>query len=82
MAYAIGGGAETLSNVISEIYRQATIPDRIKSGDKFKIHKDLDGEMMLSLFVSGIPPPSKSASPGEMPRFLDITALKQQPKFL
>ncbi|XP_035429485.2 uncharacterized protein LOC118262333 [Spodoptera frugiperda] len=32
--------------------------------------------------LQGIPPPSKSASPGEMPRFLDITALKQQPKFL
>ncbi|KAH9645807.1 hypothetical protein HF086_012534 [Spodoptera exigua] len=32
--------------------------------------------------LQGIPQPSKSASPGEMPRFLDITALKQQPKFL
>ncbi|KAJ8734605.1 hypothetical protein PYW08_013855 [Mythimna loreyi] len=32
--------------------------------------------------LQGIPPSSKSATPGEMPRFLDITALKQQPKFL
>uniref|UniRef100_A0A2A4K7E1 Uncharacterized protein n=1 Tax=Heliothis virescens TaxID=7102 RepID=A0A2A4K7E1_HELVI len=32
--------------------------------------------------LQGIPPPPKSTSPGEMPKFLDITALKQQPKFL
>ncbi|KAJ8734220.1 hypothetical protein PYW07_014771 [Mythimna separata] len=34
--------------------------------------------------LQGIPPSSSSkpATPGEMPRFLDITALKQQPKFL
>ncbi|XP_021187817.3 uncharacterized protein LOC110374439 [Helicoverpa armigera] len=32
--------------------------------------------------LQGVQPPPKSTSPSEMPRFLDITALKQQPKFL
>ncbi|XP_075988033.1 anastral spindle 2 [Anticarsia gemmatalis] len=32
--------------------------------------------------LQGVPPSSKSPHPADMPRFLDITALKQQPKFL